>query len=205
MTETAAAVRNNAARSRFELDTGDGIAFLSYHATPGVLLSSAVGIPSIGSPMYLPRGISVIGTFLAHLWGPVYRRVCRIPAFAPCCLRFVQAIASPLVRPCSPSPLVVLHHPEPRLCTVNRAGGVAIDSANFQRSPVRVFVDDAVVGLRELVGPQDDGSGEAHSSKITARGRLGVHLQSSIGRQCGGNGDTRRSSVTLTCAPRFDE
>ncbi|MEA2985961.1 MAG: uncharacterized protein QOD94_2215 [Alphaproteobacteria bacterium] len=45
MTETSAAVENNAARSRFELDTGDGIAFLSYHATPGVLIFYYTEVP----------------------------------------------------------------------------------------------------------------------------------------------------------------
>jgi uncharacterized protein len=45
MTETSAAVQNNAARSRFELDTGDGIAFLSYYATPGVLVLYHTEVP----------------------------------------------------------------------------------------------------------------------------------------------------------------
>ena len=84
--------------------------------------------------------------------GPVYRRVCRIPAFAPCGLSLVQCIASSLVRLCSPSPLVVLHRPEPRRCSVNGARSVAIDFADAQLPPVRVFVDHAVVGLREPVG-----------------------------------------------------
>ena len=45
MTETSIADQNNAARSRFELDTGDGIAFLSYHATPGVLIFYHTEVP----------------------------------------------------------------------------------------------------------------------------------------------------------------
>ena len=45
MTETATALRDNTARSRFELDTGDGIAFLSYHGTPGVLIFYHTEVP----------------------------------------------------------------------------------------------------------------------------------------------------------------
>ena len=45
MTETFIAVQNNAARSRFELDTGEGLAFLSYHATPGLLVFYYTEVP----------------------------------------------------------------------------------------------------------------------------------------------------------------
>jgi predicted GNAT family acetyltransferase len=45
MTETSTAIRNNAARSRFELDTGNGIAFLSYSGAPGVLTFYHTEVP----------------------------------------------------------------------------------------------------------------------------------------------------------------
>ena len=70
-----------------------------------------------------------------------------------------KGIASPLVRRCSPLSLVVLHRPEPQRCSANRAGGVVIDSADPELPPVRVFVDDAVVRLGKLVGPENDGAG----------------------------------------------
>ena len=38
MNETPAAVRNNTALSRFELDTGDGLAVANYRAEPGMLI-----------------------------------------------------------------------------------------------------------------------------------------------------------------------
>ena len=67
---------------------------------------------------------------------PVNLRVRRIPALAPRRLGFVQGVASPLVRRCSPLSLVVLHRPEPRRCSANGAGCVVIDSTNVQRLPV---------------------------------------------------------------------
>jgi uncharacterized protein len=45
MTEISTAVQNNATRSRFELDTGDGIAFLSYDAIPGRLVFYHTEVP----------------------------------------------------------------------------------------------------------------------------------------------------------------
>jgi uncharacterized protein len=39
------AVRNNPALSRFELDTGDGVAVASYRATPGVLTFYHTEVP----------------------------------------------------------------------------------------------------------------------------------------------------------------
>ena len=39
------AVRNNLALSRFELDTGDGIAVVNYHASPGVLTLVHTEVP----------------------------------------------------------------------------------------------------------------------------------------------------------------
>ncbi len=45
MTETSAAVQNNAALSRFELDTGDGLAVLLYRAAPGVLILYHTEVP----------------------------------------------------------------------------------------------------------------------------------------------------------------
>jgi len=44
MTETSA-VQNNAARSRFELDTGEGIAFLNHRAAPGALIFYHTEVP----------------------------------------------------------------------------------------------------------------------------------------------------------------
>jgi len=46
MTQTTAAVHNNAALSRFELDTGEGIAILDYRASPGVLALYHTEVPS---------------------------------------------------------------------------------------------------------------------------------------------------------------
>lgn len=45
MTETTVTVRNNTALSRFELDTGDGIAVANYHASPGVLTLYHTEVP----------------------------------------------------------------------------------------------------------------------------------------------------------------
>ena len=58
MTETPA-VRNNAARSRFELDTGEGLAVLLYRDAPGVLILYHTEVPQalrergIGSTLVL--------------------------------------------------------------------------------------------------------------------------------------------------------
>jgi predicted GNAT family acetyltransferase len=46
MTETSAAVHNNAALSRFELDTGDGLAVANYRAEPGMLIIYHTEVPS---------------------------------------------------------------------------------------------------------------------------------------------------------------
>ena len=54
MTETSAAVRNNDALSRFELDTGDGFAVANYHAAPGVLIFYHTEVP----PQLRERGIA---------------------------------------------------------------------------------------------------------------------------------------------------
>ena len=54
MTETTAAVRNNAALSRFELDTGDGIAVANYRVAPGVLTIHHTEVP----PQLRGRGIA---------------------------------------------------------------------------------------------------------------------------------------------------
>lgn len=40
------AVFNNTALSRFELDTGDGIAVANYHAAPGVLIFYHTEVPA---------------------------------------------------------------------------------------------------------------------------------------------------------------
>jgi uncharacterized protein len=45
MTEPSAAIHNNAALSRFELDTGDGTAVLLYRAAPGVLIFYHTEVP----------------------------------------------------------------------------------------------------------------------------------------------------------------
>ena len=45
MTDTTAAVRNNPALSRFELDVEDGIAVIDYHAAPGVLTFYHTEVP----------------------------------------------------------------------------------------------------------------------------------------------------------------
>ena len=54
MTETTAAVRNNTALSRFELDTGDGVAVANYRAAPGVLTLYHTEVP----PQLRERGIA---------------------------------------------------------------------------------------------------------------------------------------------------
>jgi uncharacterized protein len=45
MTETTAAVRNNTALSRFELETKDGTAVANYHGSPGVLTIHHTEVP----------------------------------------------------------------------------------------------------------------------------------------------------------------
>ena len=45
MTETSAAVHNNADLSRFELDTGEGPAILRYDARPGLLIFYHTEVP----------------------------------------------------------------------------------------------------------------------------------------------------------------
>ena len=54
MTDTTAAVRNNPALSRFELDLEDGIAVIDYHAAPGVLNFYHTEVP----PQLRGRGIA---------------------------------------------------------------------------------------------------------------------------------------------------
>jgi predicted GNAT family acetyltransferase len=54
MTDTTAAVRNNPALSRFELDVEDGIAVIDYHAAPGVLTFYHTEVP----PQLRGRGIA---------------------------------------------------------------------------------------------------------------------------------------------------
>jgi predicted GNAT family acetyltransferase len=46
MTKTQPAVRNNPALSRFELDTGDGVAVVNYRAAPGVLTFYHTEVPA---------------------------------------------------------------------------------------------------------------------------------------------------------------
>ncbi len=59
MIETSPAVHNNAALSRFELDTGDGLAIANYRAEPGLLIVDHTEVPS----RLRERGI---GSELAH-------------------------------------------------------------------------------------------------------------------------------------------
>ena len=39
-------IRDNPARSRFEMDAGDGIAFVNYRLTPGMIVLSHTEVPN---------------------------------------------------------------------------------------------------------------------------------------------------------------